>query len=166
MAAGVADPSKTTLFLRTYLSSRSIAPRTVTAGDTLALDPANVTVTVLNPQADRGTEDNGASVVLRLVFGPQSFLLAGDAEETAETVMIASGLPLASQVLKVGHHGTKQATAAAFVSAVDPMIAVISVGPNSHGHPNPAVVTRLVDSGATVYRTDTSRHGPGCGHGD
>jgi competence protein ComEC len=65
------DPSQTTLFLRTYLGSRSIAPRAVTAGDTLALDPTNVIVTVLNPEPDRGNDDNGASVVLRLVYGDE-----------------------------------------------------------------------------------------------
>ena len=63
------DPSDTTLFLRTYLASRGITPRAVEAGDTLALDPANVTVTVLNPQPDRGSDDNEAPVVLRLVYG-------------------------------------------------------------------------------------------------
>jgi len=60
------DPSDTTLFLRTYLASRGITPRAVEAGDTLALNPANVTVTVLNPPADPGSDDNEASVVLRL----------------------------------------------------------------------------------------------------
>lgn len=149
------DPSDTTLFLRTYLASRSITPRAVTAGDTIALDPANVTVTVLNPQPDRGADDNEASVVLRLVYGTQSFLLAADAEDRAEQRMIATGLPLASTVLKVGHHGGKSATTASFVAAVDPAVAVISVGPNSYGHPSSDVVARLESSGATVYRTDT-----------
>ena len=131
------DPSQTTLFLRTYLGSRSIAPRTVTAGDTLALDPANVTVTVLNPQPDRGSDDNEASVVLRLVYGTQSFLLAADAEDRAEKRMLASGMPLASTVLKVGHHGGKSATTAAFVAAVDPAFAVISVGRTRTGTRRP-----------------------------
>ena len=63
------DPSDTTLFLRTYLASRGITPRAVETGDTLALDPANVTVTVLNPLADPGSDDNEASVVLHLVYG-------------------------------------------------------------------------------------------------
>lgn len=150
------DPSQTTLFLRTYLASRSIIPRAVTAGDTLALDPTNVTVSVLNPQADRGSDDNSASVVLRLTFGTQSFLLAADADERAEERMIASGQQLTAQVLKVGHHGSKSATTPAFIAAVDPSLAVISVGPNSYGHPDPAVIARLEASGATVYRTDTS----------
>jgi beta-lactamase superfamily II metal-dependent hydrolase len=150
------DPSDTTLFLRTYLASRGITPRAVEAGDSLALDPANVTVTVLNPPADPGSDDNEASVVLRLVYGTQSFLLAGDAEQAAEGWMIASGRPLASRILKVGHHGGATATSAGFVAAVDPDVAVISVGPNAYGHPSQAVVKRLQDSGATVYSTGAS----------
>jgi competence protein ComEC len=150
------DPSDTTLFLRTYLASRGITPRAVEAGDTLALDPANVTVTVLNPPADPGSDDNEASVVLRLVYGTQSFLLAGDAEQTAEGWMLASSRPLGSRILKVGHHGGATATSAGFVAAVDPEIAVISVGPNAYGHPSQAVVKRLQDSGATVFSTGAS----------
>ena len=150
------DPSDTTLFLRTYLASRGITPRAAEAGDTLALDPANVTVTVLNPPADPGSDDNEGSVVLRLVYGSQSFLLAGDAEQAAEGWMIASGRPLASRILKVGHHGGATATSAGFVAAVDPEIAIISVGPNAYGHPSQAVVKRLEDSGATVYSTGAS----------
>ena len=150
------SPSDTTLFLRTYLAGRGITPRAVESGDTLALDPANVTVTVLNPPPDPGTDDNEASVVLRLVYGSQSFLLAGDAEQAAEGRMIVSGQPLASRILKVGHHGGATATSPGFVAAVDPDVAVISVGPNAYGHPSQAVVNRLQDSGTTVYSTGSS----------
>lgn len=87
------------------------------AGDTLALDPANVTVTVLNPPADPGTDDYEAPVVLRLVYGSQWFLLAGDAEQAAEGWMLASGRPLASRILKVGHHGRSTARARVWIDS-------------------------------------------------
>lgn len=70
-------------------------------------------MTVLNPPADPGTDDYEASVVLRLVYGSQSFLLADDAEQTAEGWMLASGRPLSSRILKVGHHGRSTARARA-----------------------------------------------------
>ena len=95
--------------LNTYIVDRGIPFRSVTAGDTIALDPANVTVTVLNPPADPGTDANEASVVLRLAFGTQSFLLAGDTGTTAEGWMLASNRTLASQFLKAGHHGARPA---------------------------------------------------------
>lgn len=80
----VRRPTETAENLREYLAARSIATRTVVAGDTIALDPANVTVTVLNPQADPGEDEDEASVVLRLVYGTQSFLLTADAGIPAE----------------------------------------------------------------------------------
>jgi competence protein ComEC len=155
---GVTASTWTATELRAYLSTHAIATREATAGDTLALDPANVTVTVLNPPPDPGTDQNEASVVLRLVFGTQSFLLAGDAGTTAEGWMLASGRPVAAQFLKAGHHGSGTATGAAFVGAVDPAIAVIEAGRfNPYNHPDQAVVKRLQDSGADVYSTAASR---------
>ncbi len=154
---GVPASTQTAANLRTYLSSRGIPSDTATAGETLALDPANVTVTVLNPPAAPGTDQNEASVVLRLAFGSQSFLLAGDAGTTAEGWMLAAGRPVAARVLKVGHHGSSTATAAALVAAVDPAVAVVESGAfNSYGHPDQAVVKRLQDSGAKVYSTASS----------
>lgn len=151
---GVPASTQTAINLRTYLSSRAIPTDAATAGETLALDPANVTVTVLSPPVVPGADQNEASVVLRLVFGMQSFLLTGDAGTTAEGWMLASGRPVAARVLKVGHHGSSTATGAAFVAAVDPAVAVIEAGAfNSYGHPDQAVVKRLQDSGAKVYST-------------
>ncbi len=75
--------------LNAYLVDSRYSIPSVTAGDTIALDPANVTVTVLNPPANPGTDANEASIALRLVFGMQSFLLAGDTGTTAEGWMLA-----------------------------------------------------------------------------
>ena len=143
--------------LRAYLVDRGIPSRAVAAGDTIALDPANVTVTVLNPPKDRGADPNEASIVLRLVFGDQSFLLAGDTGAMAEGWMLAAGRPLGAQVLKVGHHGGITSSGASFVSAVDPSIAVATSGRiRSLDLPGQAVVKRLQENGADVYSTASS----------
>jgi competence protein ComEC len=69
--------------------------------------------------------------------------------------MLAAGLALDSDVLKVGHHGSSTSTSAAFLSAVTPKDAVISVGAgNTYGHPHQEALDRLTAAGATVYRTD------------
>lgn len=141
--------------LQTYLSSHAIDTHAVSAGDTLDLDTPNVTVTVLNPQADPGTDWDEASVVLRIVFGTQSFMLTGDAGTIAEGQILASGRPVASTVLKAGHHGLSSSTGAPFVAAVNPAIAVISQD-DTYYNRSREVVQRLQENGATVYSTASS----------
>lgn len=119
-----------------------------------------VQLTVLNPRAvpmtGTASDDNNNAIVLRLDYGRSSVLLTGDAEQEAEADMIAAGLPLPADVLKVGHHGSNGSSSAAFLAAVAPQIAVIQVGAqNTFGHPHPAVLARL--SAAQVLRTD--QHG-------
>ena len=61
---------------------------------------------------------------------------------------------LRADVLKVGHHGSKTSSAAAFLDAVSPQIAVIQVGKNNYGHPSPAALERLTARGVPVFRND------------
>jgi competence protein ComEC len=103
---------------------------------------------ILNPPSElfEGTssdvDNNG--VVLRLSSGEVSFLLTADIREEAEFELIAQRASLKSIVLKVAHHGSKTSTSPQFLAAVDPQIAVISVGADNHfGHPSPEVVERL-----------------------
>ena len=95
------------------------------------------------------------SVVLRLVWNEVSFLLTGDADEAAEEDMMYGGVlrSLDCTVLKVGHHGSRYSTSPEFLSAVDPQVAVISVGTgNTFGHPSDETLARL--NCVEVYRTD------------
>jgi len=60
-----------------------------------------------------------------------------------------------SDVLKVGHHGSAYGTRLDFVRAVDPSVAIVSVGRhNMFGHPAPSTIETLREAGARVYRTD------------
>jgi competence protein ComEC len=100
---------------------------------------------------------NDASLVLHVSMGSVSFLLTGDIEAGGEEALLASGADLRAQVLKVAHHGSATSSSSAFLRAVAPSVAVISVGEgNTFGHPSPEVVDRLADS-AAVLRTD--QHG-------
>ncbi len=101
-------------------------------------------------------EANNNSVVLRLEWGQARFLLTGDLEAEGEEWLLRSGLPLAADVLKVGHHGSGGSSTAGFLAAVRPRYAVISVGAdNRFGHPDRAVLERLAQlGGVTVLRTD------------
>jgi beta-lactamase superfamily II metal-dependent hydrolase len=126
--------------------------REVTRG--YATQVGGLDIAVLNPSQLTG-DLNEDSVVLRLVCGEVSVLLTGDATSDSEVNMLATGLALDSDVLKVGHHGSATSTSAAFLAAVTPKDAVISVGAgNVYGHPAQATLDRLAAPGATVYRTD------------
>lgn len=89
--------------------------------------------------------DNNA-VVLRVAMGDISFLLTGDLYWDGELYLVARRARLESTVLKASHHGSKSSTYPAFLQAVDPQVAVISVGAdNRFGHPADEVMQRLVD---------------------
>lgn len=124
-----------------------------TAGGTLDLGAA-LEADFVGPVKDSYAEGNNYSAVLHLKYGSTSFLFTGDAETKSESDMIASGVDLKSTVLKVGHHGSNSSTSVAFLKAVSPKYAVISVGPNSYGHPTEEVLNRLSQYGISVLRTD------------
>ena len=130
----------------------SNAPDTSTAGRT-----ASVVEEGSRAPASRASRRsrNDEAIVLRVEYGLASFLLASDIEAAREQALVASGAPLAATVLKVAHHGSRTSSTPAFLGAVGPAVAVISVGPrNPYGHPDPGVLERLTTAGARVYRTD------------
>jgi len=114
-----------------------------------------VDIAVLHPMSL--TEDiNADSLVLRVTCGTVDILLTGDATTDSEGSMLAeAGLLTDVDVLKVGHHGSETSTGDAFLAAVTPEDAVISVGAeNTYGHPNQDTLNRLDAHDVTVYRTD------------
>lgn len=95
---------------------------------------------------------NNYSVVSLLDTGNIEFLFMGDAGFSAESALSGE---LDAEILKVGHHGSRTSTSAAFFSKVSPEVAVISVGTgNTYGHPTLETLQRLQNAGATIYRTD------------
>lgn len=115
---------------------------------------------------------NDASIVLRASVAradpaeePARMLLTGDAEEEVEAAMLArwcADVPadapcpaLAADVLKAGHHGSETSSTVAFLRAVAPHHAIISVGAqNDYGHPHLRALRRLERAGASIWRTD------------
>lgn len=96
-------------------------------------------------QNTAGWETNDASIVGKLVYGHNSFLLTGDAPQKIEKYLVTQyGAFLKSDVLKVGHHGSKNSSAEIFISAVSPTYSVISAGLNNRfGHPAPETLKTL-----------------------
>jgi competence protein ComEC len=100
---------------------------------------------------------NNDSLVVRLRYKERTMLLPGDAEKQVEYTMLNEDDPSAlhADVLKVGHHGSKNSTMSEFLSAVNPQIAIISAGDeNPYGHPSPELLSRLEDSKVRILRTD------------
>lgn len=107
------------------------------------------------PAGGVGDSPNNNCLVMRLSQGQSHFLLTGDIEQSAEQGMIADREPLASEFLKVPHHGSKTSSSAPFLASVNPRVAVISVGAsNPFGHPAPMVVKRYSEDGIRLLRTD------------
>ena len=109
------------------------------------------------PADPSGAAKNDDSLVLRLQYQERGILLPGDAEKEAEREMLSdSGQDeMRAEVLKIGHHGSKNSTTLEFLAAVKPRLAVISVGEdNPYGHPNAELLERLTNAGVRVLRTD------------
>ena len=99
--------------------------------------------------------ENDHSIACKIVYGENSVLLTADIEGEAEISMLNAGVNLQADVLKVAHHGGNTSTCDAFLNAVNPQYAVISVGTdNPHGHPHQVVLDRLKKKNAIIYRTD------------
>ncbi|MEJ8547479.1 DNA internalization-related competence protein ComEC/Rec2 [Brevibacillus borstelensis] len=109
----------------------------------------------LHPDGNGRESGNDASVVLQLTAYGTTVLFTGDLEERGEHELLAGKLSPRADVLKVGHHGSRTSTSADLLAAIQPKNAVISAGQkNRYGHPSPAVLTRLQEAGAKVFRTD------------
>ncbi|AKP47879.1 DNA internalization-related competence protein ComEC/Rec2 [Bacillus smithii] len=99
-------------------------------------------------------EGNNDSLVLYAKIGGLRWLFTGDLEKEGEAELVQQW-NLKADILKVGHHGSKTSTSPKFLEAVNPKIAVISVGvKNRYGHPHPEVIRLLEEQHINVFRTD------------
>lgn len=117
---------------------------------------AGAGVSVLWPDSiDPARALNDDSLVLRLEDGKDAFLLTGDIERAVERRILANGDAIAADFLKIPHHGGKTSSTPAFLDAVHPAIAAISVGEaNPYGHPSPDTIDRIQSEGTRLFRTD------------
>lgn len=134
------------------MQARALTPTPVREGD--AFTWGAMDVAIFNPQSTLDPETNENSVVALISYGANRFLFTGDIGTSTEQDILALGTPIAADVLKVSHHGSRYASSEAFLAAVRPTYAVISVGENSYGHPTQDTLDRLAAVGAIVYRTD------------
>lgn len=130
----------------------------------------STTVSVLSPATDPTEwESNSASIIVQVQYGEIGFMLTGDAPIGIEDYLADSyGDLLESEVLKLGHHGSRTSTSELFLDKVSPQFAVVSAGAdNRYGHPHKEVVDEVVSrnikilstaaSGNVVFQTDGER---------
>jgi competence protein ComEC len=129
---------------------------TVQRSDTSITD--DVRVTVVHPEVpdwERQVVRNDDSIVLELRWRDVSFVFTGDIGRETEPEISRLLQPAPLRVVKVPHHGSNTSSSDAFVRALRPDVAVISVGrSNNFGHPSPLVLRRYEDTGAQIFRTD------------
>ena len=128
----------------------------VAPGEQLRVDEATIDVLAPDSAWTAGLADpNNASVVVMVTVGSVRMLFTGDAEAPEEEWMLSHGEALRADILKVGHHGSSTSTTPEFLAAVQPRLALVSVGAgNRYGHPSADVMSRLARVGAQVVRTD------------
>jgi competence protein ComEC len=134
--------------------------RRVHPGDSLMIDGVRISFLAPDSTWTAGlTDPNLASTVTMIEYGMVRFLLVGDAElEEEEWLLRHYPTGLRADVLKVAHHGSSTSSSDAFLAAVSPRAAIISVGArNTYGHPSKDVIRALMNAGAEVLRTD--QHG-------
>ncbi len=155
---GTFNESKTYATLEEVIRSKKIPDIVARRGMKLVLDEKNdVYIDIIFPDRDvRDWTSNDGSIVARLVYGDDSMLLMGDATKMTEGIVLAeNGAALESDVLKVGHHGSRTSTGADFVKAVASKYALISDGKNNkYGHPHKETIDTLTSVGVRILRTD------------
>lgn len=123
-------------------------------------EEGSTTLSILFPDHDpTNLESNMSSIVARLSYGESSYLLTGDSPIEIEEYLVGQmGGALVSDVLKVGHHGSRTSTSENFITVVSPTYGIISAGKdNSYGHPHREVVDRLTEH--NVMQKNTANEG-------
>ena len=92
--------------------------------------------------------------MLTAEVGDEDILITGDVRGATERKLVNAQDLSDTDILIVGHHGSKYSSSGELLSAVGAENAVISVGYNNYGHPTNETLERLRAYGYNVYRTD------------
>jgi len=143
------------LELENLINENNIKEEIIISPEVLTLG-ANTEFDILFPNYNTANwETNDASIVGKLTYGQNSFLLTGDSPLAVEKYLVGKyGRFLNSDVLKVGHHGSKNSSSELFVGTVSPAYSVISVSiDNKYGHPSPEAIKTLTNLGGQILKT-------------
>ena len=100
-------------------------------------------------------DTNDSCPIIRLEYLETSFLFTGDISTDIEEKLLTNyNDDIDCDIIKIAHHGSKYSSSLEFLQAVSPEYAVISCGKNSYGHPTDTVINNIIETGASVLRTD------------
>jgi competence protein ComEC len=155
---GTNSPSDTYKTVETLVQNKKINKVIARRGMNVVLDKErNVYLHILFPDHDVSKQStNDGSIIAKLVYGETSVLLQGDAPQNSERYLLyLNKSELDSDILKVGHHGSRTSTDKDYVLAASPSYAVISLGiDNKYGHPHKETLDTLNSLNVPILRTD------------
>ena len=139
------------------ITAKNIPLITLGAGDSIRYGENRIDILSPNAQFVASSELNDTSLVQKVRTPDFTALLTADTGMNVEDYLRGRYGPavLAADILKIGHHGSKYSSGPAFLRAVHPALAAISVGArNTYGHPTPDTLGRLAAADILVFRTD------------
>jgi competence protein ComEC len=137
------------------LAQHDLQPQIVSPGERFDFDIGeNVFWKILSADSEH-KDFNDNSLVVKFSIGEADLLLTGDLTSVKEELMLKENLDLESELLKVGHHGSRYSSSIEFLQKVKPKICVIQSGlDNNFGHPHPEALQRLGVVNCEVLRND------------
>lgn len=154
---GIVHTSKVYADFLTLIRDKAIPYQAVSAGETRSVTGINLAVLAPTKKlaGERLDNANLSSIILKATYGRFAILLTGDAEEPVQEGVIKAGFDLTADVLKVPHQGSRDSDSPAFLNAVHPAYAIISVGKdNQYGHPHTETLRHYAALGIPILRTD------------
>ena len=138
------------------ISNKGLKVTSPNKGDTFTVGDVNCEVMLCTPElAEEKNNLNLSSIVIRSTFKEQSYLFMGDAETENEKLR---DWPQ-TNILKVGHHGSKTSSSEKFLNEVKPQIAIIQAGKdNKYGLPKQETLDKISKLGTIIYRTDENKN--------
>ncbi|MDF1498008.1 MAG: MBL fold metallo-hydrolase [Patescibacteria group bacterium] len=138
------------------IEEKNIPVKYAEFGQRIVID--DIEINILYPfeslQNIKVKNDNESSIILKVNLENELYLFTGDAGFKVENELIDKSIYLKTDILKISHHGSKNATSNEFLRLVNPKKAVISVGKNSYGHPTNELLNRLKNMNIDFFRTD------------
>ncbi|WPK13862.1 MBL fold metallo-hydrolase [Lysinibacillus louembei] len=148
--SGKVHTSQTFEEMLTLVSDKNIVYSVPEKGDIIDFDKELKTEVIY--ANENASDNNDASIVLKITYGEVSFLLTGDAGVSIEKQLLNENIQ--ATVLKAGHHGSNTSSSLAFVQAVKPEAIVLSYGQdNKYGHPHAEVIENALAVKSEIYGT-------------